>query len=188
MKQKKNLLIVLLAFFVCSCQVSTAVEPKSTPEPMYIDGTPYTNPMEIIAQFAKQTAIAQTETADPYYSSPVYATQMPDTTPILFIDLPDDRRESFSLNELASLPQTTVAAGGREFTGVSLLAVFGEVLQGSGDSIQTVSVSGLGSLTLLKSKVGDDFILLVTGGSLRLVSPSLPNDTWIDEVTLITLR
>ncbi|HMV96815.1 MAG TPA: hypothetical protein PLI15_04135 [Anaerolineales bacterium] len=187
MKQKKNLLIVILAFFVWSCQMSAA-RPKTTPEPFYIDGTPYTDPMELIAQFAKQTAIAQTETADPYYSSPVYATQMPDTTAILFVDLPDGRRESFSQTELASLSQTTVTAGGSEFTGVSLLAVLEEALQGSGDSIQTVSVSGLGSLTLLKSKVGDDFILLVTGGSLRLVSPSLPNNAWIDEVTLITLH
>ncbi len=177
----------MLAFFVCSCQMS-AVRPETTPEPVYIDGTPYTNPMEIISQFAKQTAVAQTETADPYYSSPIYATQMPDNTAILFVDLPDGRRESFSLKELTDLPQTTVTAGGREFTGVSLLAVLEEALQGSGDSIQTVSVSGLGSLTLLKSKVSDDFVLLVTGGSLRLISPSLPNNKWIDEATLITLR
>ena len=96
-----------------------ASRPDSTPEPIYIDGTPYTNPMDIIEQFAKQTAVAQTETANPYYSSPVYATQMPDTTEILFVDLLDGRRAAFSLAELSGLPEKTIVAAGRELTGIS---------------------------------------------------------------------
>ena len=189
MKQKRNLLVVIVIFvvLVCACQMEVS-RPDSTPEPIYIDGTPYTSPMDIIEQFAKQTAVAQTETANPYYSSPVYATQMPDTTEILFVDLPDGRRAAFSLAELSGLPEKTIVAAGRELTGISLTAVLEASGLGAGDSIQTVSVSRFGSVTLLKSKIDDSFIFLVTGGSLKLVSPSLPQSVWLDGVALITLR
>jgi hypothetical protein len=189
MKQKRNLLvvIVILIFLVFACQME-ASRPDSTPEPIYIDGTPYTNPMDIIEQFAKQTAVAQTETANRYYSSPVYATQMPDTTEILFVDLSDGRRAAFSLAELSGLPEKTIVAAGRELTGISLTTILEASGLGAGDSIQTVSVSGFGSVTLLKSKIDDSFIFLVTGGSLKLVSPSLPQSAWLDGVALITLR
>ncbi|MBI5954015.1 MAG: hypothetical protein HY865_20355 [Chloroflexi bacterium] len=189
MRRKRVLLFVLTFLFL---SYSCAQELATTPTPIGpIFGSPVPtveNPMEMIAEFGRQTKVAQTEAANPSHLSPFDLTQ---TSPaasadreILHVVFSYTSRTSYNLSDLEALPQTTVSVNGQEVKGVALLAVLDRAGWETYDAV-AVSLNGIGSLTFPSDGIEEDFILVVTGSSLRFISPSVPENMWIDGVTII---
>jgi hypothetical protein len=194
MSRKWFLISILICLFLsCSC-IQTSQPNTPTPFPPGLFITPLTvaeNPMEMIEEFAKQTSVAQTEAANPYRSSQLDLTQTPSAffanKKMLYVVFPDGNRVAYSPLDLASIPQMTVSADGQDVKGTSLLAILERAGWGAYDAV-AVSVNGIGSLTIPKERVGEDFALIFTGFSLRFVSPSIPENMWIEGVTIVEVH
>jgi hypothetical protein len=191
MSRKRFLISVLVCLFLnCSCvQTLQPSTPTLIPPGLFV--TPLSvaeNPMEMIEEFARQTAVAWTETASPYHPSPFDVTQTPSAfladQKMLYIIFSDGSRVAYSPLELESFPQTTVFIRGQDVKSVPLLTILDQAGWSTHDPV-AVSVNGIGSLTIPKEKIGEDFLLIFTGFSLRFISPSIPESVWIEEVTII---
>jgi hypothetical protein len=77
MRRKKLLLFVLTCLFLSySCIQTLPAAPDPAGPEMFVTPFPSVeNPMEMIEIFAKQTAAAQTQIANPYHPSPFDVTQ-----------------------------------------------------------------------------------------------------------------
>ncbi len=163
-----------------------------TPIPRMIDGTPYDNPMAAIERFAQQTAVAQTQVVDPSYQpaildeptaiSPDYSSQRK----LLHVILPDGRKISYSPFELGTLPQITILVRNQEVTGVSLVAILQQAGWDAFD-VSAVSLNGIGSLTLPKDQITQEYLLVVSSASIKFISLSISESLWIDGVAVIEI-
>jgi hypothetical protein len=81
----------------------------------------------------------------------------------------------------------TVSVDGQDLKGTSLLAILERAGWDAYDAV-AVSVNGIGSLTIPKERVGEDFALIFTGFSLRFVSQSIPENMWIEGVSIIEVH
>jgi hypothetical protein len=188
MRRNRLLISVLICLFL-SFSCTQTLPPPPTSEPIaVIDGTPYENPMELIELFARQTAVAQTEAANPYRPSLFDLTQTPSefstATKILHVIFSYTSRVSYSLRDLESFPQVTVTVKDQEVKGIALLTFLERAGWDTYDAV-AVSINGVGSLTIPRERIGEDFVLVVTGTSLRFISPSVPENMWIEGVTII---
>jgi hypothetical protein len=189
MRRKRLLLFVLIFLFLSySCTQELATPPTPIGQVFATAVPSLENPMNMIAELGRQTQVAQTETANPSNLSPFDLTQTPPAASadreILHVVFSYTSRTSYSLSDLEALPRTTVSVNGQEVKGVALLAVLDRAGWESYDAV-AVSLNGIGSLTFPSERIGVDFILVVTGSSLRFVSPSVPENMWIDGVTII---
>jgi hypothetical protein len=186
---RKWLLISALFCLLLSYSCSQTLQPDNPVKPITVmDGTPYDNPMAMIELFAKQTAVAQTEIANPYHPSLLDVAQTPPAfsadKKILYVVFSGGRRVGYNPLELASFPQVTVSVGDQEAKGVSLLTLLDQAGWGTYDTV-AVSLKGIGSLTIPKERIGEDFVLVFTGSSLRFISHSIPENMWIEGITII---
>jgi hypothetical protein len=157
-----------------------------TPLPHMIDGTPYDNPMAVIEKLAQQTAIAQTQIADPAQPSALFITPIQPNYSIeekvLHVVFPDGRKVSYSPFELGTFPQTEISVGNQEVIGISLIALLQQAGWDAFD-VSAVSLNGIGSLTIPKGQITGDYLLVLTGYSVKFISPSVG----IDGLTIIEI-
>jgi hypothetical protein len=161
-----------------------------TPIPHIIDGTPYDSPIAAIERLAQQTAIAQTRIADPSQSSILFITPIQPSysmdQKLVFVVFPDGRKISYSPSEIGALPQTTAVVNGGEMSGVTLITF----LQNAGWDeldVSAISLNGIGSLTIPKGQITNDDLLVLTGYSIKFISPSVSQSLWIDSLTVIEI-
>jgi hypothetical protein len=182
---------VLIFSLFCLLAVSSCLQPISNleREPIIRDGTPE-NPMAMIEEFARQTAIAQTRIADPSQPSILFITPIQPSYSIdqklVFVVFPDGRKISYSPSEIAALPQTTTVVQGGEMSGVTLITF----LQNAGwdaFDVSAISLNGIGSLTIPKDQITNDDLLVLTGYSIKFISPAISESLWIDSLTVIEI-
>lgn len=183
---------VLIFSLFCLLVVSSCLRPisNSEREPIISDGTAIENPMAMIEEFARQTAIAQTQVVDPSYQptildeSTTIVTDYSSEKKLLHIVFPDGSKISYSPLELGTFPQTTIFVENQEVIGVSLIALLQQAGWDAFD-VSAVSLDGIGSLTLLKDQITQEYLLVVSGSSIKFISSSIPESSWIDGVTII---
>jgi hypothetical protein len=89
--------------------------------------------------------------------------------------------------DFESFPKMTVSVGGQEVKGVALLTILERAGWETYDAV-AVSLNGIGSLTIPRERIEEDFLLVVTGASLRFISPSVPENLWIEGITIIEVH
>jgi hypothetical protein len=186
MLKKRMLIFSLLCsvtIYSCTQEIS---RPERTSEPIMIDGTPYDNPMAAIERFAEQTAIAQTRVADPVQPSNLFVTPIQPNYSIdekfLYVVFPDGSKVSYSPFDLGAFPQTEISVGNQEVIGISLIALLQQAGWDAFD-VSAVSLNGIGSLTIPKGQITGDYLLMLTGYSVKFISPSVG----IDGLTIIEI-
>jgi hypothetical protein len=95
--------------------------------------------------------------------------------------------QTFSLDDLKKLPLATIFAEGNPQEGPSLLAV----LKSSGVmEFQEVAITGReGTKKMTKSEINDEVILDFNNrGSVKLVSPRMPHEARIRDITRIIIK
>jgi hypothetical protein len=190
MRRKWLLTSVLVFLFLGYACTQTLATPQNSDEPkLFISPfPPVEDPMAMIEEFARQTSVVQTEAADPSHLSSLDLTQTPSAfsadTKVLYVVFSYASRVSYSLSDLETLPQKTISVNGQEVKGVALLSVLERAGWGTQDAV-AVSLNGIGSLTIPRERIREDFVLIPTGSSLRFVSPSIPEDMWIEGLTII---
>lgn len=184
---KKRVLIISLfcLFSIISC-IPSISRLDRTPEPIIIEGTLYTNPMAAIEKFAQQTAVAQTRIADPVQPSILFITPIQPNYSIeeklLHVVFPDGRKVSYSPFDLGAFPQTMIFVENQEVIGVSLIALLQQAGWDAFD-VSAVSLNGIGSLTIPKAQITGEYLLVLTGYSVKFISPSIE----IDGLTVIEI-
>ena len=99
----------------------------------------------------------------------------------------DGRMQPFSLDDLKKLPLATIFAEGNPQEGPSLLAV----LKSAGViEFQEVAITGReGTKKMTKSEINDEVILDFNNrGSVKLVSPTMPHEARIRDITRIEIK
>jgi hypothetical protein len=99
----------------------------------------------------------------------------------------DGSMQPFSLDDLKKLPLATIFAEGNPQEGPSLLAV----LKSSGVmEFQEVAITGReGTKKMTKSEINDEVILDFNNrGSVKLVSPTMPHEARIRDITRIIIK
>jgi hypothetical protein len=99
----------------------------------------------------------------------------------------DGSMQPFSLEDLKKLPLATIFAEGNPQEGPSLLAV----LKSSGVmEFQEVAITGReGTKKMTKSEINDEVILDFNNrGSVKLVSPTMPHEARIRDITRIIIK
>jgi hypothetical protein len=190
MSKKRALIVSLFCLAAIISCIQPISRPDRTPEPIIIEGTLYTNPMAAIEKFAQQTAVAQTQVADPAQPSTLFITPiLPNYTieqKLLHVVFPDGRKVSYSPFELGAFPQTTIFVENQEVIGVSLLALLQQAGWDAFD-VSAISLNGIGSLTIPKDQITQEYLLVLSGSSIKFISSSTSQSLWIDGLTVIEI-
>jgi hypothetical protein len=185
---------VFIFSLFCLLAVSSCLQPiansERTPGPTIIDGTPYDNPMAMIEHFARQTAAAQTRVVESNQPSilgvPPLAPDYSSDRKLLHVVFPDGRKISYSTLELGALPQTAILVRNGEVFGVSLIALLQQAGWDAFD-VSAVSLNGIGSLTLPRDQITQEYLLVFSGSSIKFISSSISESLWIDGVAVIEI-
>lgn len=100
---------------------------------------------------------------------------------------PDGQKKPFTMQDLKNLPLSTIFADGNPQEGPSLPAVLKAV---NADEYQFVVITGReGARKLPKAEITDQLILDFNNrGSVKLVSPTMPHDERIRDITRIEIQ
>lgn len=190
MSNKRVLIVSLFCLFSITSCIPSISRLNRTPERIIIEGTLYNNPMEAIEKFALQTAAAQTRVAESSQPSILEVPQAPpdysSDRKLLHVVFPDGRKISYSPLDLGALPQTTILVRNQEVIGVSLIALLQHAGWDAFD-VSAVSLNGIGSLTLPRDQITQEYLLVVSGSFIKFISSSISESLWIDGVAVIEI-
>ena len=190
MKWKFIFILIVFSPLMGGCIQSIANTPSSTghtPTP-----TSESRTMEELGMMAAQVAMTQTSvalgTADPVKLTAVSATNTAVYTPLaLRVILPDGSRSDFTSQSIESLATLSLSLFDQVRPAVDLRYLL-EQAGWHRYPLYSVTIEGVGSLTLQVDHLPEDAALYLDNGMLNFVSGKISVDDWPREVVLIVIR
>jgi hypothetical protein len=186
MKWKFIFILIVFSLLMGGCIQSIANAPSSTGHPP--TPTSEFRTLEEIGTMAAQVAMTQTSvalgTADPVELTAVSATN---TAVYLRVILPDGLHSDFTSQSIESLATLSLSLFDQLRPAVDLR----RLLEQAGwhrYPLYSVTIEGVGSLTLQVDHLPEDAALYLDNGMLNFVSGKISVDDWPRDVVLIVIR
>jgi hypothetical protein len=188
MKKFAMVVLLVLSVIAAGC-VETLRTPRPTLDPSY---TPQMNIMDMVKEFAKQTAIARTQEAEGVYSTPIPPTTTPRPQFEFVVITQSGDVFGFDANTISLLPQQTINVDGMEYQGISLYDILTNV-DSIKFSVNTIELQGdttfaYGFEQISNQALASTLLVQNSSGGFDVVSSNIPKENWVTNIKVIRVK